>query len=1002
MTRPFSHLVARPRAAIAVVIVVLLVGVYSAFRMPVALYPSVVRPTVNVACDYPGASAREVMNTVAGPIEDQVNGVEGMDHMCSTCNDIGGYSLTVYFKVGYDRDVALMKVQSKVQQALSQLPQEVKSTGVTVTVGEVDQLGTMTLWSKNGELTREEVIDYTYGVVAPALSLVPGIAKAAVKDGKPAMRVWLDPNRMAALGIDTADVIAAIKSQNVQASLGAVGAFPNEKGQGRVISLISKGRLTDPSEFAKIVVRTDKDGGLVRLGDVGRIRMGFQTYGKEGLHNDLTSAYLSLFLLPGTDLLGTERALKEKMAELERSFPGDLAWDMSYSIARNLHSALYNTGLSVALAFLGAALAAILYLRSVRGSILPVATSFVPLATSLVFVVATGNLVNLLTLYSFILVLPFSVVASASVVGAIRRKVAEGMDLRRAAAAVASQRVGPHLAAAAAVVGAMVPIAMVDGVQGMMYRQFAVVLAPAAVAVTLTSIWIIPSLASAFGVGTIRGERERPRPDLVSPHNTFASAVGVIVFITLGLGAWSVSKSLPQEFIPREDRGVYTIDFRGGEGGRMGPAIGQVKSFIREMLKIEGTLNATTFLGSSDIAGDGEGNAIVRLNLKDWSERGASESYDSIAEKVRELGRHVPEFDVNVTKFPPVPGIGSAEGVCILIQGVGEADPVRFAEEMQRLKRVYAESPLAANVTCGTSADTPHLRVHVDREKCELMNVPMSSLYSTLQHYLGSFYVNDINLGTQVNRVTVMADWPGRDTIENVGSLYVRSDVGAMVPVSVLVKLEEELGIRCCYRYNRYLYSTIQFIPRPGVSSSEAIDEVRRISRENLRSGYVQGWANLTYEQFCTRGDSHVLLAVSLLMVFLVLMVYYESIRRAVMNIFPLTSVLAGAVCAHMLSGVTMSLYSWFAILLMAVLAAAMSFVGEGGRTWLERAFGPFAMALSSLPLVFSKGAVAAGSCSLGVALIGGFCAYAVAMCASGALTGVCQTLPRRTTMADV
>ena len=952
----------RPRLAAVYMLVMVLVGAYSAVRAPISLYPSVVRPTVNVSCDYPGANAGEVVNTVAGPIEDQVNGVEGMDHMCSTCNDNGSYSLTVYFKVGYDRDVALMKVQAKVQQALAQLPQEVKNTGVTVTVGEVEQLGTLVLWSAKGDLSREEVVDYAFGVMAPALSLVPGIAKAAIKDAKLAMRVWLDPDRMTALGISTAEVVGAIRAQNVQASLGSVGAYPNDVRHGRVISLISRGRLSSPEEFAKIVVRTDQDGGMVRLGDIGRVGMGYQAYGKEGLHNDRTAAYLSLFLLPGADLLRTERALQAKIGELRGTFPGDLEWDMSYSIARNLRSALLNTGVALLLAFALAVALAALRLRSVRLTGIVVASAAVPLAASLAFVVATGNLVNLLTLYAFFLVIPLAVVAS---VGAVLP---------------GGCRAAPFAAFAATLACAMAPVAMVDGVQGMVYRQFALVLAPAGVFVALTSAWAAPALAAATG-----GRRRTPAGHSRDVGPSGGIAVPTLLCLSAGAVAWALAKDLPQEFIPPEDRGVYTVDFRGPEGGRMGPAMEVVKRFIREMLKIEGTLNTTTFVGASDIAGDGEGNAIVRLNLKDWSERDENSSYDAIAEKVSDLARRVPEFDVNVTKFPPVPGIGSASGVSILIQSLDETDSVRFAAEMQRLRRAYAESPLAEYVTCGSVADTPRLRVKVDREKCELMQVPMSLLYSTLQHYLGSSYVNDINLGTQVNRVTVMSDAAGRNGMKDIGALHVRSNAGQMVPVRALVSLEEEIGARSCKRYNRYLYGTVQFVPRRGVSSSEAIAEVRRISRESLGRGYVQDWADLTYEMFQARGDSQALLALSLLAVLLVLIAYHESVRRSVRHMLPGAIVFLGAVLAHALSGIHMSLYSWFAILLAVVSENAIRLLssGEGGVT--DRLFAPMTLAMSALPLLFSTGAVASGGRSFGVALVGGFAACAVVR-----LSGAC------------
>ena len=456
-------LVRRPHFAIAAVLLSVVVAAISFPRAPVSLYPNVARPAISVSCTYPGANAREVMNTVAGPIEEKVNGVEGMSRMTSSCSDTGAYSLTVYFHVGVDRDMALTKVQSKVQQALSLLPQEVKNTGVTVESGSTEELGLLTLRSAGGKLAREQVVDYAYGVVNPAILRVPGVGSSTVKDNKVAMRIWLDANRMAAHGITSEEVVSAIKSQNVQASLGSVGASPTEEPSCRVVSLISRGRLETAEDFEKIVVRTEGGGGLVRLGDIARVDKGLQGYSYSALYDETPAVFIRIVKLPGVDVRKTMKLIKAELKKLEPSFPGDLAWDMTYDTTLYMDAALGSVVRSLALAFALAVVVAALFLRSARWALLVAVASAVPLAIAFSVLVAAGYFLSLVSLYAFIVATGVSVSFSAFMASRIRAMAGEGSD-PQAAALSAAGRYAPHVCAAAiAITLAMVPVAMVDG-----------------------------------------------------------------------------------------------------------------------------------------------------------------------------------------------------------------------------------------------------------------------------------------------------------------------------------------------------------------------------------------------------------------------------------------------------------------------------------------------------------------------------------------------------------
>ena len=964
-------LVRRPYFAIAVVLLSVVVAAMSFPRAPVSLYPNVARPAISVSCTYPGANAREVMNTVAGPIEEKVNGVEGMSRMTSSCSDTGAYSLTVYFHVGVDRDMALTKVQSKVQQALSLLPQEVKNTGVTVESGSTEELGLLTLRSAGGKLAREQVVDYAYGVVNPAILRVPGVGSSTVKDNKVAMRIWLDANKMAAHGIASDEVVSAIKSQNVQASLGSVGASPTEEPGCRVVSLISRGRLDAAEEFEKIVVRTEGGGGLVRLGDIARVDKGLQGYTYSALYDETPAVFIRIVQLPGVDVRKTMKLIKAELKKLEPSFPGDLAWDMTYDTTLYMDAALGSVFRSLALAFALAVVVAALFLRSARWALIVAAASAVPLAIAFAVMVAAGCFLSLVSLYAFIVAVGVSVSFSAFMASRIRALAGEGTEMGAAAVSAAVRYAPPVCAAAVAIALAMVPVAMVDGLQGVVYRQFSLVLAAAALASALAAVVVVPAFAAAFPFRA----KTRILPS-AARQMPLAPAVLYVALAACAVAAWGIGKSLPGEFIPAEDIGEIVVDCKMAEGTSMPVTADVMRGIYRKVRGIEGIEKSTTLLGESIVSGYGENNAKMYLVLKDWAKRG--KSMFEIAREVEKAVADVPEAQVFTICPPPVQGQGNQGGLTVLVQSMEDADPVRFANEMQKFRAALARSPLAADANCGTVADVPHLRVHVDREKCEMLQVPMLSLYTTLQHALGSVYVNDVNLGTQVNRVTVMSDWSARSSADRVGDLYVRSKTGDMVPVSALVTFSEELGVRDCYRCNQYLYATCQFLPKKGVASSEAIKEVRRISAESLPRGYVQDWSGLIYEQFQSRGDTGLLMGLSVLAVYLVLMVMSGSLVRPLACLAPAAAATLGAVALHLATGVPMSLYSQFSVLLLVVVCSSLAVLADPRDGMAGRSFLPLLIAVSFLPLALSSGAGGAGSRSMGVALLGGFAFFAL------------------------
>ena len=957
-----EFLVARPRLAAVVALVALLAGAIAVPMLPVAMYPTLARPAISVSCSYPGASAVEVMNTVAGPLEEKVNGVEGMDRMTSSCYDSGAYSLTVNFDVGYDRDLALMKVQSKVQQALPLLPQEVKNTGVTVESGTTEELGILTLRSPGGRLSPDQVADYVFGVVNPAILRVSGVGKSTVMDDKIAVRVWMKPERLAALGLNTEDVVAAIKAQNVQASLGSVGARPSEEPSARVVSLISKGRLSTPAEFGEIIVATDAKGGLVRLKDVARIATGPQGYSYSSLYEEDPAVYISIYLLPGANPLKAMADVKSELKKLEPYFPADLTWDMTYDTTDYMVKALRGVAVAIAVALLVVFAAVWLALRSFRGALVSAASALMSVLFAAAMLLVAGMQANLLSLYALLASLAFAAGTAAWSVAAVRSGRLPGME---------------QVAAGATVACAALPLAFGGGVQGVLFRQLSATLAAMSVAAVFCSVLLVPVAAKRLFAAMPARPLPSTGPRLGRPRFAFSLVLAALA----GVVSYVIAGRLPQEFVPDEDMGVLYVDCKTAEGTSMDVTSEVMRRVYREVRAVGGVEKCATLLGTSIINGSGENQAKMLVVLKDWSERGSGDSSYEIGRRIRKIAAGVPEAELCVLRIPPVKGMGSQSGVSVLFQSIGDNDPVRFSREVLRMRGEFAKSPLVEYVTGGFYTDTPHLRVIVDRAKCELMRVPMSSIYTALQHNLGSIYVNDVNLGTQVNRVTAMSEWSGRARPDDIRGLYVRSKTGAMVPIDTLVTCREELGPRSCYRCDQYLYCTEQFVPKPGVSTSEAIEEVCRICRESLSPGFRNDWSGLVYESLKAGGGDDWLVVLSMLFAYLVLVAYHESWRAAFRAILPSTTAVLGALAALYATGAALSVYSRYAIVMLVAATAAMSLLAGRDAGFRAKALLPLLAALTALPLAFATGAGAAGSRSFGTALLGGHLAYALLGC---------------------
>ena len=938
--KPFSRFfIERPRFAAVISIALSLSGAISLWKLPVAQYPQVTPPRIVVSCSYPGANASEVMNTVAGPLEDEMNGVEDMLFMASSCADDGSYSLGITFEVGTDRDVALMKVQNRVQQATYKLPVEVKNTGLRVRCASEDQLGILTLRSRSGALSRIEVSDYMYGVVQPALLRVPGVGDASIHGPKMAMRVWLDPKRCAALGINSEEVVAAIKAQNVQASLGSVGASPTDDKYSRILTLIAKGRLKTPEEFGEIVVRRDDNGGLVRLKDVARAEFGEQGYTHNNSFNNKTSISVELNQLPGANAIRTMNLIREMMAELEKRFPGDLEWLIPYDTTDYVRECLREIAFTLCITVMLVALVCWLFLQDWRATLVPVITIPVSLLSTFIVMAALGYSVNIMTLFGLVLAIGTVVDDAIVVVERVQELMSRGLNAKEASIQAMQDVTSAIVATTLVLLGIFVPVGFLGGLTGKIYQQFSITLSTAVIFSSICALTLSPALCTVLLKSSSAPANERKNilfrvfdVLLAAAKRLYVFTAGAfarrrvllaLVFAVIVCLAISLAKSIPPAFIPHEDQGTIMIDANLPEGTARTLATEAASESVSRILGVEGVNSVLLTVGHSRIGGKGENQIQMTVNLKPWSERRRPDlEVRAVRDRINETNSTLPSLVTRAFAPPPIPGFGAIGGIEPAIFSLGDTDPIRLARVAKSLAAELVASPLIASAVYGYNADTPHLHLEVDRVKCETLHVPLSTLYATLQNYLGSLYVNDVNLGTQVNRVTVQADWSGRSSAEAVRKLYVRSTTGAMVPVGSLVTFHEALGPRAIYRRNQYIYCTILCTPAPNVQAGACLKEVRRILDEKLPPDYGYDWSGLTFHEMRARGTAAPLLALAILFGYLFLVAQYESWTVPIPVMLSVATAVFGALCGLKIAGLDLSIYAQLGIVLLIGLAS--------------------------------------------------------------------------------
>jgi HAE1 family hydrophobic/amphiphilic exporter-1 len=1002
----------RPILANVIAIITMLIGGIFLQRLPVAQYPEIIPPTIQVSARYPGASAEVVAATIATPIEQAVNGVEKAIYMSSTSGSDGSYSLTITFDIGTDLNTSMALVQNLVNSSLSQLPGGAERQGVTVRKVSPNILLVASLYSDDDRF--DDIFLSNYGIInlQNPIARLPGVGQVRVFGAGPyAMRVWLDPNKLQTFGLKTSDVVAAIQSQNAEVTAGQLGAPPVPENQPFQFTITALGRLSDVSQFEDIIVKTATGPApqLVRLGDIAKVELSHQTFNNFARATGHNSALLVVFPLPDANAIAVADSVYKAMADMSKAFPAGLKYSIPYDTTKFVREAIDKVYETLIIAGILVLLVIVVFLQSLRGMLVPATTVPVTLLGAFIAIAALNFTINLMTLFALVLVIGIVVDDAIIIVENSSYYIERGMPPQEATIKAMQELTGPIMGITLALVSVFLPASFLPGLTGQIFRQFALVIASTTIISALNALTLKPAQCALW----LRPRGEKPPNWLFRGFNrAFQSLsnlqIGIatrmvklpglfaILFAGIIVVSFLVFLSRPTGFLPTEDQG-YAIMVTILPPGAAQPRLERLANQINSILKrTPGVASWVTIGGFSILDFANVSNVSTTFfAYKDWSERGTALSQEVIISHVyRELAG-IQDALAFVAIPPPIRGLGQTGGFQMVLEDRGGLGLDQLKRAADELTRAGNSEPGLRGLQTTLNVGSPQLYLNIDRTKAEAFRVSTSEVFNTLQSYLGSLYVNLFNLYNQVFQVYVQAGDRYRLQPEDIKNLYVRNSSGDMVPLGALLDVKPVMGSELITRYNLYPAAAIFGSAAPGFSSGQALTFMEQTAAQVLPKGMAYDWTSSSYQEKKVGNQAYFIYAISIALVYLVLAALYESWTSPAAIILVVPMALVGVLLALIVRDYDNNLYTQVGLVLMIALSSKNAIlivefardlhregmpVAEAAVEATRRRFRPivmtsFAFILGVVPLVVAFGAGSASQRAIGTVVFGGMLA---------------------------
>ena len=1000
----------RPRLAAVVSIFITLIGVIAMFNIPVAQYPQITPPEITVTAVYPGTGSQVLADTVAAPIEKEVNGVDNMLYMSSSCSSTGLYRLSVTFAVGTDPEINQVNLQNRIQLATAKLPQEVVAQGIDIRKRSSDIMAVISFYSPKKSRNMLFLSNYVSSNIKDSLVRLKGVSDIMIFGEKEySARIWLNPDRLTALGMTADDVISAIRQQNVQASVGSIGREPQPSGQQLQYTLRAKGRLTDIEDYKNIIIRRNDQGGLVRIRDIAYVELAAKSYDHQSTLNGTPAASIAVYRSSSANALDTMKAIRAELKLLVKRMPSDMNYQIILDTTKYVSAAIDEMLLTLGITSFLVIMVVFLFLQDWRATLVPAVTIPVSLIGTFGVLLALGYSANTISLFSLIMAIGLVVDDAIVVVENVYRVMHDDhLAPREAAIQAMGQVTGPIIATTLILFAVFIPVAFMPGITGELYKQFAVTMCTAVLISAICALTLSPAMCATVlkdHQPSVRGpfawfnrSLDMARKGYVAGSSFLIRRIVVSLFLLFAIigSTWFLFSKSPTSFLPQEDKGYFFINVQLPEAASLNRTRDVMQKITADINAIDGVNDVIGVAGFSLLSGNADNVGLGVAILAPWDERKRPDQHlDAIVGQAQ--GKLAALSTANSFAFapPPIIGLGNAGGFDFRLQALEGQNPQELFGLTMSLMIAANQDPSLMRVFSTYTANTPQIFLNINRTKAEFLKVPLNRIFSTLQAQLGGAYVNDFNLHGRTYQVKVQAQAPYRDSIGDIKRLFVRSNDDKMVPISSLATLSTIVGPQIIKRYNQYTSAGFRGNAAPGFASGQAMDTMERLAAKILPPGYGYDWSSMSFQERKAVGQVEILFGLAIVFAYLFLVAQYESWNIPFSIITSIPVAILGALAGLWFTGLSLSIYAQIGLVLLVGLSAKnailiIEFAKERRQDGLSIAeaavdggkirFRPvlmtsftFIMGLS--PMIIATGAGAASRRAIGITVFSGMVA---------------------------